>query len=295
MVIERALEKLRQANSGKSPPPSVALPPGIEGERRSAAYHAPEPRVVVKPAFPQLEVDTSIAETHRVLLPGTHVGENTHAAASYRMLRTRLLHRLRGNNWRSMALTSPGAGEGKSLTSLNLALSIARDKTTDVFLLDLDMRNPSICAYLGVRPRHELVRYFSGEGAPADVFFTIGVDNLTLAGHMTATDQASELLTNGRLEELLAYIHSISANAVVLIDLPPLLVTDEALLVAPKVDATALVVTEGRTRRDSLVRARQLLADYTFAGVVLNRSTENFGADSYYGYGYGYRYSQSKA
>jgi hypothetical protein len=60
------------------------------------------------------------------------------------------------------------------------------------------------------------------------------------------------------------------------------------LLVAPRVDATMLVVAEGRTRRDSLLRAKQLLADYTFAGVVLNHSSESFGADSYYGYGQTY-------
>lgn len=294
MVIERALEKMRQANAaGAAAKPAAGLaPPSADLDRR-APQRAAEVRVLAKPTFPQVAVDVAAAEVHRVLLPQTTMGENTHASAAYRMLRTRLLHQLQTNHWKSLAITSPGAGEGKSLTALNLALSIARDKTTDVFLLDCDMRNPSICAYLGVRPARDLVGYFAGQGSPADILFSIGVDNLALASSTTITDQASELMTNGRLEELLDYVTGIAANPVVLIDLPPLLVTDEALLVAPKVDATALVVTEGRTRRDSLVRARQLLADYSFAGVILNRSTENFGADSYYGYGYGYRYSEA--
>jgi succinoglycan biosynthesis transport protein ExoP len=72
----------------------------------------------------------------------------------------------------------------------------------------------------------------------------------------------------------------------VLIDLPPLLVTDEALLVAPRVDATGLVVAQGRTRRESLSRARQLLNEFTFAGVILNCSTETVETDGYYGYHY---------
>ena len=55
---------------------------------------------------------------------------------------------------------------------------------------------------------------------------------------------------------------------------------------------TVLVVAEGRTRRDSLARARQLLADFSFAGVILNRSSESYGVDNYYGYGY--RYAGSK-
>jgi Mrp family chromosome partitioning ATPase len=117
---------------------------------------------------------------------------------------------------------------------------------------------------------------------------SVGLSNLAIAASVTPSDQASELIATGRLEELIGYIKSISASPVVLIDLPPILVTDEALLVAPRVDATLLVVAEGRTRRDSLARAKQLLAEYTVAGVILNRSSENFGTDAYYGYGQRY-------
>jgi len=141
-----------------------------------------------------------------------------------------------------------------------------------------------MCAYIGVTPPRNLLAYFTGEGEPADVFFSIGVHNLYLAGSTLQTPLASELLAGDRFEELIAYIKSIAPNPIIIIDLPPVLVTDEALMIAPRVDATALVVSEGRTRRDSLLRTRQLLADFTFAGVILNRSLERFGADAYYGY-----------
>jgi len=218
-------------------------------------------------------------------MPGLQSDKAAPAGAAYRMLRTRLLQKLRKNRWTTLAITSPGAGEGKSVTTLNLALNLAREKATDVFVLDLDLRNPSLCKFLGVMPPRELVDYFAGNEAPQDCLFSIGLDNLAIAGSTMPSNQASELIATGRLEEMIAYITSISAAPIILVDLPPLLVTDEALLVAPRVDATALVVAEGRTRRDSLARAKQLLADYTFAGVILNRSSESFGADSYYGYG----------
>ena len=99
---------------------------------------------------------------------------------------------------------------------------------------------------------------------------------------MTGTDLASELLGSGQLEALLAYITSVSANAIVLLDLPPVLVTDEALLVAPRVDATLLVVSEGRTRRDSLARAVSVLAEFPSAGVILNCSNEANERSGYY-------------
>lgn len=283
MVIERALEKMRQATEGSK------RPANRRATDRAARERAPRPDPArPKPNFPQITPDSGLAEDNRVLLPTSRAMQDARVGASYRMLRTRLLHKMRSNNWSSLALTSPGAGEGKSLTALNLSLSVARERTFDVFLLDLDMRNPSICNYLGIRPHFELQRYFGGDGRPEDALFSIGVEGLAVAGNVTATDNASELLATGRLEELIEHIKTVSANPIILLDLPPVLVTDEALLVGPKVDATALIVAEGRTRRDSLLRAKQLLADFTFAGVILNRSRETFGSDGYYGYGYHY-------
>jgi Mrp family chromosome partitioning ATPase len=289
MIIDRAIEKLKQTHSTVAAQPRSA---SVESaHRRTSAPTPVEPprQLEPRPTFPRFTVDHATAEANRVLMPNMGVAD---ASASYRMLRTRFLQKARVNRWTTLAITSPGPNEGKSLTALNLALSIARDRAADVFLLDLDMRNPSICKYLNVRPHHELVGYFAGECGPEDTLFTIGVDNLAIAGTTMPTDTASELLTGGRFEELIAYITSISASPIVLIDLPPVLVTDEALLVAPRVDATALVVAEGRTRRDSLGRARHLMAEFRFAGVILNCSGERFGANSYYGYGYGYREGQ---
>jgi Mrp family chromosome partitioning ATPase len=286
MVIERALEKLR--NSG-----GVDGSGSIRADRRPGpAARKPSsrplgPRNVAKLAFPSVLLDRAVVANNRVMLPDAEVnGADTRASASYRMLRTRLLTRMRNHGWSTLAVTSPGPGEGKTLTTLNLAMNIAKDRSSDVFVIDLDMRNPSVCRYLGVTPPVEIISYFEGSIAPADVLFSIGVENLALAGGTTSSSRASELVSSGRLEELLTYIGGVAFNPIIILDLPPLLVTDEALMVAPRVDATALVVAEGRTRRDSLERAKQLLADFPFAGIVMNRSSESLGADSYYGYGY---------
>lgn len=288
MVIERALEKLRQANAA-----GVQSAVATEPARKKATAPRPENlHSTPRPAYPQVTPNPRAVELYRVLLPDAMTPNATNAGSAYRMLRTRLIQKLRTSQWKSVAITSPGTGDGKSLTALNLAINVARDKTCDVFLIDLDMRNPSICRYLGVHPPHELINYFAGAGQPADVFFSVGIENLAVAGNTTATEQASELLAGHRLEELLDYVSSVSANAVVFIDLPPVLVTDEALLVAPRVDTTLLVVSEGKTRRDSLLKARQLLAEFPFAGVVLNRSSEASGKGT--GYYYGYTYGASK-
>jgi Mrp family chromosome partitioning ATPase len=188
---------------------------------------------------------------------------------------------MRANGWTRIALTSPGPGEGKSVTTLNLALSIAREKHNSVFLLDLDLRNPSICRHLGLVPNVEIFRFLTGEVGPESVFFSIGIENLSLAGGLTRIEDSSDLLTTGRLEQLIDYIRSIASHPLILIDMAPALSTADVLVVAPKVDATLLVVSQGKTRRDSLTRAVDLLAEYSVAGVVLNRSRELI--SDYYG------------
>jgi Mrp family chromosome partitioning ATPase len=241
--------------------------------------------------FPRLQINRELVAANRVLVGDNDETEQPQASAAYRILRARIMHKMAGNNWSSLGFTSPGPGDGKSLTTLNLALSLARGRTGDVILLDLDLRSPSICHYLGVTPPHDLTSYFAGACGPNDVLFTVGVENLVIAGSSVPIEHASDLIASGRFEELLASIANMSSDPVVLLDLPPLLVTDEALLVAPRVDAIALIVSEGVTRRDLLERVKQMLEDFTFAGVVLNRSSETFGADSYYGY----RYRETKS
>jgi Mrp family chromosome partitioning ATPase len=280
MVIERALEKLRQ---GKATPKPGSSAPSPHGSARQSSTPAPVLAAAL-PSFPAVNCSHAVAVAHRVLVPDTLTGVNERVAAAYRMIRTRLLHRIRNHGLKSIAITSPGPGEGKSLTTLNLALSLARDPTVNVFVLDLDMRSPSICQYLGVQPPVELLAYFAGSRAASEVFFSIGPSNLAVAGSLASTDAASELLGSGRLEGLLSYINSLCPNAIILLDLPPVLVTDEALLVAPRVDATLLVVAEGRTRRESLARAVSLLAEFKCIGVVLNRASEALEDNAYYYY-----------
>ena len=161
MVIERALEKLKQAQAQKAgqayapvaSSASASSAASLSRRRTRERADAPAPR---KLAFPQLQVSPKLAEVNRVALPESRLAGNAHVGAAYRMVRTRLLHTMTTNNWTTLAITSPEAGEGKSLTALNLALNVARDRTTSVFLIDLDMRNPSICRYLGVQPPQEL-------------------------------------------------------------------------------------------------------------------------------------------
>jgi Mrp family chromosome partitioning ATPase len=225
---------------------------------------------------------TQIAKNN-ILMTDEQLAATGHAAAAYRLMRGRMLNRIKGGNWSCIGITSAGPGEGKTVTTLNLAISIAREKLRMVYLFDLDMRKPSVWDRCGCRPTGQLSQYFSGGLAPEQVLYQTSVENLVIAGACDPVQGASELLASTRLDELLKYVRRRSPGALVLIDLPPVLSTDEAIVVAPRTDAMYLVVSEGVTRRDALARSVDMLSDFTVAGIILNRSTAELGAD-YYGY-----------
>lgn len=288
-IIEAALEKTK-ALRGLRPEAgqSGGAAHGLSGaatpqSRRAPAPNLPPPSTQIQAA--RVAFDPHAARENRLLLTAT-VPEDRGTVAAYGMLRTRILHRMRGKGWETLGVTSAAPQDGKSLTAVNLALSLAREKNSAVILLDLDMRNPTVCRTLGITPHLELRDFFEGRvDTPDDLFMSIGVDNLLIAGSLTATQNSAELLASPRLEELLAFIRRSTTSPLILIDLPPVLSPDDTLVVAPRIDALILVASEGVTPREDLQKASEMLADFPVAGLVLNRSTD---ASQRYGYGYGY-------
>lgn len=245
---------------------------GLRAPMRRASDRTPaeQPMLTEMPKFRKVPYDAAICKRNRILLPDAKAGKT--GAAAYRMLRARVLQRARSNNWTTIGVTSPGAGEGKSLTAINLALTIAREKNNNVFLIDFDMRNPKLCRYLGLEAPRNIDLFLQHKSDPKECLFSIGIDHLVLAGTNAPTDQSSELLAGTGPEDLFTYIARVAPQPLVIIDLPPLLSTDDALVIAPKVDACLLVVSEGKSRRDGTTKALELLSEFNLAGVVLNRS-----------------------
>jgi protein-tyrosine kinase len=280
-IIEQALEKGRAAQQQRPKTRRASADSARTAERREqAAAIDPSSRILAQ----SMSVDPRGCRDNRVLLGDTADGDAA-ATAAYRILRTRLLHRARIENWTTIAVTSACANDGKTLTAINLALSMAREKSREIVLLDLDMRNPSVCRVLGVHPPYDLgVHLEKGEGE-RELFFSVGSDNLLIAGSDSPMQRASELLSSSRFDDLLGMIRTGTVNPVILIDLPPLLLTDDALVVAPKVDAVLVVACQGATGRADLSKALNLLSEFTIAGVVLNRADDA-------GPGYEYSYYQ---
>jgi protein-tyrosine kinase len=284
-IVERALEKNRGGKLGGSRrDANVEADRAVSRVQQAATI---DPGVRIRPVAISLDPDS--CRERRLLVLGDDEPDAA-AVAAYRMLRTRLLHRARMKQWMTIAVTSAGPNDGKTLTALNLAFSMAREKSREIILLDMDMRNPSVCRALGVQPARQLREYLEHGGDTRGMFFSVGSENLLIAGSTTPTEQASELLSSPRFDQLVGELKQGTVNPVILIDLPPVLVTDDALVVAPKIDALLVVASEGLTSRADLTKALDLLSEFPIAGVVLNRAVETtpgyeYGYDAYSGTG----------
>ena len=210
------------------------------------------------------------------------VDERSVASVAYKMLRTRVLQRMRRNGWQSIAVTGTCPGEGKSLTAVNLSISLARDVGTSVVLADLDFRKPSLHRHLGVGTRYGIGDFLRGAVALEEVAVSPGVERLAVLMNERSFSGSSEMLASPQTANLVKRVTQ-GAGRIAVFDLPPVLASDDMLAFAPLVDAVLVVVAQGTTRHADMVAARDLLQNVNIVGVVLNRSSELVAPYYYYG------------
>lgn len=209
------------------------------------------------------------------------------ALRAYKILRTRVLRRLEASQWHSFAVTGVTAGEGKTLTAINLAIAMAQDPSTWVALVDLDLQRPRVAEYLGMRnTRGErgLSDYLQGNASFENIVYCPEIERLAVIPNFSVVANSSETLTSSRMVELMQALEAETPRRVLIFDMPPVLAADDVLAFAPQIDGLLMVVAEGTTERNSLRRAKEVLSEMNLLGVVLNRSAERNDA-AYYSYG----------
>ena len=260
-VIEDALRK-----SSTQRPRSNFVAAGW-GSRVTAA---PAPEVPAR-HFRAAATDPEIIERNHVLLGVSDVA----VARAYKILRTRVLHRLAANGWRSVGITGTTVGEGKSLTAINLALALAQEVNTWVFLVDLDLQRSQVGGYLGMNVDFGLTDFLTGQCELDQCVYDIGVRRLAVVPNVRRAENSSEFLTSPRMGEFVQTLSDENPRRVIVFDMPPLLASDDVLAFGPRADSHLLVVSQGHTARRTMANCKEMLAEMNVIGVVLNRSTEH--------------------
>ena len=192
---------------------------------------------------------------------------------AFKILRTQVMHRLRENNWNVLGVTSPGHGEGKTLTAVNLAVSLAMETTQTVLLVDANLRNPSVHEVFGLEDCPGLADYLLDNQPVEDLLVYPGIGRFVLLPGGRAISSSTEILTSPKMVALVEEFKHRYPARIVIFDLPPLLHTADVLAFSPYIDALLLVVEEGHTTAEEVQHALALEKNSRpVLGTVLNKA-----------------------
>lgn len=217
-------------------------------------------------------------------------------AEAFRSLRTNLMFATRAGAPKVLNVTSAGAGEGKTSTTINLATAFAQAGKT-VLLVDADLRKPTLHKHFKLDNTKGLANYLIGQETLENVTQTCVIPEVYVITSGPLTPNPVELLSSERLSDLIAFAESPACRFdVVILDSPPVLGLADALVIGNRTHATLMVAAWNETHKRPLQAAfaRLRQARTNVIGVVLTKARGSSG-DSYYNYEYYYAYGDRKA
>lgn len=289
-LIEQAakrLEQLRSAGVGFADDPK---------QSRDPAAVRTSPANLVQEAPPPLANVSRVVEINLQALTAagflTPIAARAKIADEYRVIKRPLIANAFGKGaapipfGNLVMVTSALSGEGKTFTSVNLAMSIATELDTTVMLVDADVARPSVLETLGLQPSRGLLDVLLDDSVSLpDVLLRTNVEKLTLLPSGTPHPRATELLASDAMNALLTDISTRYSDRIIIFDSPPLLLTTEARALATHMGQIVVVVQAARTTREDVRQALATIEECPVKMLVLNQA-RNEGLDAAYGYGY---------
>jgi receptor protein-tyrosine kinase len=213
------------------------------------------------------------------------VNRHSFEAEQFRRLRHRIEELGQSSGRRVVAVTSAIARDGKTLTSLNLAGSLAEGRGARVLLVDIDLRQPSVASRLGLDPaRGGLLRVLErGPAALGDYLYRVDGSTLDILPCEHSRASTYELLKSSGFKAVLDHTRTIYDY--VIVDTPPVIPVPDGALLRPVVDGYLVVVSANTTPRKLVAEALNMLDPNSVLGLVFNRDDRPlFGYyHSYYG------------
>jgi Mrp family chromosome partitioning ATPase len=273
--IRQAVERARDsqaANAGQGMAPGADWPAPIPNQ----ALHAP----ALDTPSREVELNSAHLEEFRVV---AHDPTDPRSK-SFDMLRTQVLQSMDLKEWQLVAVTSPTPGCGKTLTAVNLALSIARQSEREVLLVDMDIRKPRVATTLGFRAELGLISTLEGRSSLHDAMTAacVGKSRLAVLPCETHAAAHSEWMSSQAMTSLLAEIKRQSKSRIVIVDLPPILVSDDVISVLPQIDCVLFVAAVGTSTLTEVKECNKHLQSTSVVRIVLNKVTEPGTAYYYY-------------
>ncbi len=272
--MDRIREAITRARDAKDMP--AAKPPSRNARTAAAAVKiktTPAADIGCAPAA----CNFNNFGKHRII-----ANEQDPVLNAYRVLRTRVLQKMEAEGWKTLAVVSPGAGAGKSVTAINLAIAIGSKTGSRATLVDLDFYRPSIARYLGLKEFPSVLDFFEGKRTLEEVTVRPDLPDVLVIANERVTRRGAEYLTSERVDHLIEKTTVDFGSRVVIFDMSPLLGCDDSIAFIPKVDCVLLIAASGETRVQELKEARRILSGVNIIGTVLNKAPAAFAPNQYY-------------
>jgi len=194
----------------------------------------------------------------------------------YDMLRTQVMQSMGVGGWKILGITSPTPGCGKTLTALNLAFSIARQPEQSAVLVDLDLQRPQVANSLGLMPAGDGVLGVLGERTTlAKIAQPVRAGNQRIIAVPTAaTRESSELMGSRTMRTLLQDLRRNYQSHTIIVDLPPILSSDDVIAILPQIDCVLLVAAVGHSKASEVEECNRHLQSSHLVRVVVNKAIE---------------------
>ena len=276
--IRQAIQRAKEAGAAQ-PQPQDRSKAALPTHRRANAETAGADQIgaVVDLSDAHLEANRIIA----------HKFENPQSKP-FDILRTQVLQSMDRNAWHVLGVTSPTPGCGKSVVAINLAISIARQPDRAVLLADLDLQNPQVANYLGLRSEQGLLSVLDGRTDLSSTLVQARVRNqhLLVLPCEGITHNSSERMMSSSMRATLQEIKADFKPWTVIVDLPPMLMSDDVISILPQLDCLLFVTAIGSTTIAEIKECDKYLDKTSVVQIVANKSTDK--THQYYFYsGYG--------
>ena len=183
-------------------------------------------------------------------------------------------------------VTSALPGDGKTFTSINLALSMARERDVSVLLVDADVQKADVSTVFGLKAVPGLLDTLVDETIDVEsLVLRTNLPSLSLLPAGTPVEGATELLSSKRMRHVVSSLIAQNPRRIVLLDSPPLLITSEARALTKIAGQVVLVIRADKTPLPAVQDAVKLFDEHQTVGLVLNQTKRGM-TQGYYGYGY---------
>jgi Mrp family chromosome partitioning ATPase len=242
------------------PPPLPGVPDG------SGNFSVP-------PHIRSVALDEAHLESRRII----SYDVSDQRSKSFDMLRTQILQAMDQKKWQVIAITSPTAGCGKTLTAINLALSIARQPERSALLVDMDLQKPQVALRLGVPCETGLLGVLQGHATLPEAMVNAhaGRHQLLVLPSERATADSSEWIASRAMQHLILEIRGSFRSSTIVLDMPPMLLGDDVIALLPQIDCVLLVTAAGTTTVAEVEECNKYLRSANVVRVAVNKIPES--------------------